>query len=162
VNLLRRLVAWWRGSADPTERREADEIRDVLFAEATFHPAYEPQRAVRTKRWKYIRRFGERELPVLANVDDGPSKELLLRHGWGEREIPREQLYDLAFDPNEADNLAEDPGHAAILADLRARLEAWMRETDDPLLAGHVDPPPGVEINLPGQRSASDPTTRVA
>ena len=57
--------------------------------------------------------------------------------------------------------MAGDPGHATVLEDLRARLEAWMRETDDPLLAGHVDPPPGVEINLPDQRSASDPTTRI-
>ena len=48
-----------------------------------------------------------------------------------------------------------------VHADLRGRLEAWMRETRDPLLAGHVDPPPGVEINLPDQRSATDPTTRV-
>jgi hypothetical protein len=36
-----------------------------------------------------------------------------------------------------------------------------MGETDDPLLAGHVDPPAGVEINLPDQRSASEPTTRI-
>jgi N-sulfoglucosamine sulfohydrolase len=56
---------------------------------------------------------------------------------------------------------AGDPGYAGELADLRARLEGWMRETEDPLLAGHVDPPAGVEINLPGQLSASDPTTVV-
>ena len=48
-----------------------------------------------------------------------------------------------------------------MLADLRARLERWMRETEDPLLAGHVDPPPGVEINLPDQLSASEPTTHI-
>jgi arylsulfatase A-like enzyme len=140
---------------------QAASVREEVFAGSTWHAAYEPQRAIRTARHKYIRRWGDRLKPVLPNVDDGPSKELLLRHGWGEQEIAQEQLYDLAFDPNEAHNLAGDAGHAAILADLRARLEAWMRETDDPLLAGHVDPPPGVEINQPDQRSASDPTTRV-
>jgi arylsulfatase A-like enzyme len=44
----------------PLVRRETTQIRDALFAEMNWHAAYEPQRAVRTKRWKYIRRFGER------------------------------------------------------------------------------------------------------
>jgi arylsulfatase A-like enzyme len=69
-------------------------------------------------------------------------------------------LYDVFFDPNEANNLVDDPEQAAVLADLKGRLDRWMRDTDDPLLAGHVDAPPGVEINLPYQRSASYPTTR--
>jgi N-sulfoglucosamine sulfohydrolase len=142
-------------------REELAEVREEVFAGSTWHAAYEPQRAVRTRRHKYIRRWGERRTPVLANTDDGPSKELLLRAGWGEREIAKEQLYDLLFDPNEANNLIDDAGHAAVLADLRERLARWMAETEDPLLAGHVDPPPGVEINLPDQRSASEPTTRI-
>jgi hypothetical protein len=32
-----------------------------------------------------------------------------------------------------------------------------MRETDDPLLDGDVDPPPGALVNEPDDRSASDP-----
>ena len=36
-----------------------------------------------------------------------------------------------------------------------------MRDTDDPLLAGRVDPPPGVDINLPDQLSATEPTTHI-
>ncbi len=136
-------------------------VREEIFAGSTWHAAYEPQRAIRTERHKYIRRWGERRTPVLANTDDGPSKDLLLAAGWAEREIAKEQLYDVVFDPNEANNLVDDPGYAAVLEDLRARLEQWMRDTDDPLLAGHVDPPPGVEINLPDQRSASEPTIRI-
>ncbi len=135
--------------------------REEVFAGSTWHAAYEPQRAVRTARHKYIRRWGERLTPVLANTDDGPSKDLLLRNGWAERVIPKEQLYDLLFDPNEANNLLEDPAYAGVLADLRGRLEAWMVDTDDPLLAGHVDPPPGVDINLPDQLSASEPTVHI-
>ncbi len=135
--------------------------REEIFAGSTWHAAYEPQRAVRTDRHKYIRRWGERLTPVLANTDDGPSKDLLLRGGWAERVIPKEQLYDLLFDPNEANNLLEDPDYAAVLADLRGRLEAWMHDTEDPLLAGRVDPPKGVEINLPDQLSATEPTIRI-
>jgi N-sulfoglucosamine sulfohydrolase len=58
-------------------------------------------------------------------------------------------------------HILEDPRYSDVLADLRVRLQLWMEETDDPLLAGRVDPPPGVEINLPDQRSASEPTTRI-
>jgi N-sulfoglucosamine sulfohydrolase len=135
--------------------------REEIFAGSTWHAAYEPQRAVRTARHKYIRRWGERLTPVLANTDDGPSKDLLLRNGWAERVIAKEQLYDLVFDPNEANNVLEDPAYAGVLVDLRGRLEGWMRDTDDPLLAGHVDPPPGVDINLPDQLSATEPTIHI-
>jgi N-sulfoglucosamine sulfohydrolase len=98
---------------------------------------------------------------VLPNTDDGPSKDLLLAGGWAEREIAKEQLYDLLFDPNEANNLLADARYGDVLADLRMRLQLWMEETHDPLLVGHVDPPAGVDINLPDQLSASDPTVHI-
>jgi N-sulfoglucosamine sulfohydrolase len=148
---------WLQGkSLLPLVRREADEVNDAIFAELTFHAAYEPQRAIRTQRHKYIRRFGERRTPVLPNVDDGPTKELLLRHGWGDRELPREELHDLVFDPAEAANVADDPAYAEVRAELAARLEAWMRETGDPLLHGDVAPPPGAEVTDPDAISPAD------
>jgi arylsulfatase A-like enzyme len=151
---------WVRGrSLLPLVRREADEVNDAVFAEITFHAAYEPQRAVRTRRYKYIRRFDNgHDGPVLANIDDSPSKDLLVEHGLAERPLPEEELYDLVFDPQEAANLAADPAHAGVLAELRARLARWMEDTDDPLLAGAVEPEEGTEINLPVDRSPADPT----
>jgi arylsulfatase A-like enzyme len=147
----------------PLVRREAEEVNDAIFAEMTYHAAYEPQRAVRTRRFKYIRRFDERHSgPVLPNVDDGPSKDLLLAHGWDARPIPREQLYDLVFDPNEAANVVDDPVYADVAGELRERLERWMHETRDPLLDGPIAPAPGVRVNDPAQRSSSDPTRTVA
>jgi arylsulfatase A-like enzyme len=145
---------WVRGkSLLPLTRRDAGEINDAVFAEITFHAAYEPQRAVRTRRYKYIRRY---ERPVLANIDDSPSKDYLLAHGLAERDAPEEQLYDLVFDPNEADNIVH--AEPEIAAELRARLTAWMEETGDPLLAGPIAPAPGTEYNTADQRSPSDPT----
>ena len=141
---------WLQGrSLLPLVRREAEEVNDAIFAELTFHAAYEPQRAIRTRRYKYIRRFGERTTPVLPNVDDGPAKDLLVAHGWAERELPREELHDLLFDPAEAANAADDPAYAEIRAELSARLDAWMRDTGDPLLDGPVEPPLGAEVTDP-------------
>ena len=65
----------------PLVRDETDRIHDQIFSEVTFHAAYEPTRAVRTERWKYIRRFDEGRHPVLANCDDSASKETLVAFG---------------------------------------------------------------------------------
>jgi arylsulfatase A-like enzyme len=143
----------------PVVRREADEVNDAIFGEITYHAAYEPQRAIRTRRYKYIRRFDNgHEGPVLPNIDDSPSKQELLDHGLAARPVAEEELYDLVFDPNEAANLAGEDAYSGVVAELRERLESWMAETGDPLLSGPVEPPAGTELNLPEQRSASDPT----
>jgi hypothetical protein len=69
-----------------------------------------------------------------------------------------EQLYDLVFDPNEVDHLAADPAHAGTLGALCERLDAWMLETEDPLLDGDVPAPEGAEPNDPDGLSPNDPT----
>jgi arylsulfatase A-like enzyme len=144
----------------PLLRKETEEVNDALYGEITFHAAYEPQRAIRTRRFKYIRRFdATHEGPVLANVDDSPSKDLLVAHGWREQQLAPEQLYDLVFDPQEAANVAGDPAYAQVCEELRGRLEAWMAETGDPLLDGPVEPLPGAAINTPDQLSPDDPTS---
>jgi N-sulfoglucosamine sulfohydrolase len=143
----------------PAVQREVREVNDAVFAELTYHAAYDPQRAIRTRRHKYVRRYGERELTVLPNIDDSPSKDLLLTLGLARRRQPREELYDLAFDSGEAQNLAGDPAYADVLEELRGRLEAWMRTTGDPLLDGAVSPPHGAEVNDPDGVSASEAPT---
>ena len=51
---------WLDGkSLIPLVNGDVDEIHDEIFAEVTYHAAYEPQRAVRTARYKYMRRFDE-------------------------------------------------------------------------------------------------------
>jgi len=153
---------WLQGrSLLPVVRGEVGEVNDEVFAEVTYHAAYEPQRAVRTGRWKYIRRFGDRETPVLPNCDDSPSKDVWLNHGWAERRIDQEQLYDLVFDPGEVRNLAGDPAYSGVLAEMRARLQRWMESTEDPLLLGHVPAPSGAEVNDPNGVSPQEPTLRV-
>lgn len=134
---------WLEGvSLMPLVRGEVDTVREELFAEVNYHSAYRPKRAVRTARWKYIRHFEEPRLCC----DGGPSRDLWLGHGWAERPVAWEGLYDLMFDPNELHNLADDPAHRDVLNELRERLARWMEETNDPLLEGPVPLPPGAVI----------------
>ena len=146
--------AWLQGrSLLPVITGAQAEVDTALFAEVTYHAAYEPQRAIRTQRYKYIRRYGDRTTPVLPNVDDSDSKDVWLAHGWADRPVAPEQLYDLVFDPQERHNLIAQPDAAPLAADLRMRLDAWMQATADPLLAGPVPAPPGVLVNDPAGRS---------
>jgi N-sulfoglucosamine sulfohydrolase len=141
----------------PLVRREVDSVREELFAELTYHAAYDPQRAIRTTRHKLIRHFGDRLEPVLPNVDDSPSKDLLVAAGWGTHPRPREELYDLLMDPGEMRNLAGNPAHDEVHRQLGDRLEAWMRATDDPLIDGPVGVPAGAVVNSPDGISAREP-----
>ncbi len=154
--------AWLQGSSlMPLVRGEVERLHEAIFAETTFHAAYQPHRAARTERWKYIRRFDDYEHPILANCDDSESKDVWVEAGWGDRIVPAEQLYDLVLDPAEGANLATDPAHAAALGEMRGRLQAWMRETADPLLDGPVPPPPGAIVNEQWQVSPDDPPRTV-
>ncbi len=150
---------WLQGtSLMPLLRDGRRKVRDEVYSEVTYHAAYEPQRAVRTRQTKYIRRYDGRKTPVLPNCDDSPSKDLLLAHGWRQRPVPTEELYDLYYDPCEAHNLAGDPEYADMLDEMRDRLDRWMHATDDPLLAGHVRAPHGARANDPDGLSPQEPT----
>jgi N-sulfoglucosamine sulfohydrolase len=116
-------------------------IRDTVIAEVTYHAAYEPQRTIRTGRYRYTRRFSDRGRPVLPNTDDSCSKDLWVRHGWASRRVDAESLWDEIFDPHEQHNLASEANHQPVLAELRARLLETMRDTRDPLLDGDVPAP---------------------
>ncbi len=142
------------GTLDPDA---PDALHEATFSEVTYHAAYEPKRSIRTPRWRYVRRFDlEHATPVLPNCDPSLSKDLLLARGWADREEPREALYDLTFDPNEACNVAADPANADVLAELRDRLDRWMRETHDPLRAGPVLAPAGSAVNPRAGRHPND------
>ena len=141
----------------PLLRGDTEEVRDSIFAEITYHAAYEPVRCIRTGRYKYIRRFQEdRTTPVPSNIDDCPSKDLWIEAGYLSEPVTHEELYDLLRDPLETRNLSEDPRYQEVREDLRFRLETWMRETQDPLLAGPVPLPPGAFANKQSCLSPSE------
>jgi arylsulfatase A-like enzyme len=118
--------------------------REEVFAEVNWHGFPEPMRSVRTSRYKYIRRYLVR--PGSDNCDASVSRSLLCQHGWAERSRPSESLFDLMFDPQEANNVAGDPALAEVLANMRARLARWMHETNDPVLTGLIEPRSGMIV----------------
>lgn len=141
----------------PVVKGTATSTREEIFAEVNFHAAMEPQRCIRTKRWKYIRRDDARQSPVFPNCDDSPSKSFLMANGWRDRPEPAEALYDLYFDPTETNNLVNDTRFHSTLADLKRRLQDWMVETNDPLLEGELSVPETAQLNDPNAISPGEP-----
>ncbi|MFP3959908.1 MAG: sulfatase [Spirochaetaceae bacterium] len=131
---------WYQGSSllqllDGRARR----LHSHLFAESTTHVADEPMRALRSERYKYIRRFAETPAREPANCDDSPSKEAYERAGWFRMPVEREELYDLLFDPLECCNLIETPALQTTADELRAELRDRMQRTADPLAGSWPD-----------------------
>src|SRR5699024_7993395 len=114
--------------------------RDRLYAEKTYHDHYDPTRAVRTTRHKYIRSFEERpRLMIPGDVLAGQTARGFGSDHWRHR--PADELYDLARDPMERDNLADHPDFARLRAELAADLQHWQERTRDPVLTGAVPDP---------------------
>lgn len=152
---------WLTGqSLLPLARGEAKDVNDAVFGEVTYHAAYEPQRAIRTKRWSFIERFDGRTRRVLPNIDPGSTRNYLLANGWHDVAVAELQLYDTLLDPQQLRNLADNPTCGETLMDLRSRLHQWMAETNDPLLDGPVPLPPGGFTNSVDGLSPDDALIR--
>lgn len=148
---------WLQGkSIIPLIEDSKEKIRDKIYAEVNYHTAYEPMRAVRTDRWKYIKRFRNRTKPFLSNIDDSLSKGVLLKNDWNESYLPQEELYDLMLDPNEMNNLANNPSKKEVLEKMRNELKSWMKKTGDPLKRDEIPKPKEAVVNKDEDQSADD------
>lgn len=114
--------------------------REQVFAEMTWHDRYNPMRAVRTERYKYIRNCWHLPAVTLPNDVFASEAGREVREEYYLSRRPYEELYDLRSDPDERENLAGDDAYEHVRAELEGRLVAWMRRTDDPLLDGPVPP----------------------
>ncbi len=152
--------AWLEGhTLVPLLEGRTEAVREAVFAEINYHAAHEPMRCVRTERYKLIRRYGDRALPVICNIDGSPSKTFVLEAGGLRSPLPREELFDLWLDPVERDNRVDDPAMREVYANLAARLETWMRQTADPLRHGgaRVAKPAGARIHRQDCEDVSRP-----
>jgi arylsulfatase A-like enzyme len=127
----------------PIFRDPRSKVRELIFAERNWHDYASHGRAARSDRFKYIRN-DDAESPLTPPADAVRSPTFLaIRRLRDEGKLtpaqrscfvhprPVEELYDLEADPHELVNLAEEPGHAGILGDLRKAMSDWTRETVD-------------------------------
>ncbi|RCS60071.1 sulfatase family protein [Microbacterium sp. JB110] len=125
------------GSGSDSGGRQNDR---ALFLEKTHHDRYDPIRAVRTARAKYIRNYVDG--PRLPLPDDLERSQT--RRGMGDAHLawrPPEELYLLGDDPTERRNAIDDSRHAETREHMRALLDEHMRATADPVATGVVPAP---------------------
>lgn len=140
--------SWLQGkSMLPIFEGNTEKIRDKLFSEVTFHAAYEPMRCIRTERYKLIRFYDNHHRVIPSNIDDGLSKDFLIKSGYLDKNRQREMLFDLYLDPVERENLIEDGRYNEIYNALSKQLDEWMEETKDPILSGRVPKPKNAVVN---------------
>ncbi|CAM4035759.1 MULTISPECIES: sulfatase-like hydrolase/transferase [Pseudoalteromonas] len=101
-------------------------------------------RAVRNKRFKYIRNYRPEQgyyLPVAYREKIPTMQELLRLKGenkltaeqslWFREKKDPEELFDLANDPHEINNIIDDPKYAKVVGELRAEMDRWLVDIND-------------------------------
>jgi arylsulfatase A-like enzyme len=111
--------------------------RSEIFAEKTYHTDYDPLRCVRTEKFKCIINFDLNEAyDSPTDIKKGAIYRTGIEHFCETRRMF--ELYDLTEDRWELNNVSGAEQYARVEEELRGRILAWMRETQDPLLRGPV------------------------
>src|SRR5262245_2073408 len=130
----------------PILDRPAQQGWDEIYQSHSFHEVtmYYPMRAIRTRKYHYILNLAHPlPYPFASDLFDSPTWQSVLKRKdtqYGSRTVeaylhrPREELYDVAADPEEVVNLAGNAEYAKVLAELREKVAAWQKKTDDPWL----------------------------
>lgn len=117
---------------------------DEVYASHTFHEItmYYPMRVIRTRDFKLIMNLAsELTYPSALDLIKSPTWISATQSGgkmFGARTVeaylhrPRFELYDLGRDPNEVVNLADQPQHRKLQAELIEKLKAFQTATKDP------------------------------
>lgn len=114
-----------------------------------------PSRALRTDRWLLILNLEPDRWPAgvpegsshqridrFSDCDNGPTKSAIMETGKSHEtrlyydlsfsKRPAIELYDCAKDPDQINNLAQNPYYADTLEQLRTQLEHYLVATEDP------------------------------
>lgn len=117
--------------------------REYVYAEKNWHDFEDHARAVRNKRYKYIRNYYY-DLPLTPSADAvrSPTYSEMKRLGREKELLPhqlacfvaprdKEELYDCQADPFELNNVASDPRYASVVLAMRAALKSWETTNED-------------------------------
>ena len=119
--------------------------RRFLVGEFHYHGAspFFPRRAVRGDRFKLIHNPLAGKSKPNFRVDGDPIADAALSKKYKDTDAgkafrrymdpPQWEFYDLQNDPVEFFNLVDDPAYVEKVEELKQALQAWQRETDDPL-----------------------------
>lgn len=134
-----------------------EERRDRVFLGLEAHPmtgpfeswlGYMSGRAIRTSRFLYIRNYSRADETGWKPVRSGPIVGIMRSQMATDDEMkrnyrlcfglrPEEELYEIASDPHQVNNLAHHPEFAAQKRQLSESLNQYMRATDDPRAVGN-------------------------
>ncbi len=117
------------------------EPRKEIFTELTYHDYYDPRRAIRTETHKLIVNFTTAPAFMDPSQCWRPPSDVVVPANRAVAYHPHVELFDLAKDPWEQNDVAEEPQYAPVRADLLQRLHRHLVETRDPILLGAVTPP---------------------
>lgn len=122
----------------------SDKRKYIRAAADRFDAQYDTNRAIRDKRYKYIRYYQPEKsmfLPVAYREQMAIMRELhrLQESGeiteiqaqWFRPTKPKEELFDTSTDPHEIKDLAQDPAYKEILAELSAECDRWVNSFED-------------------------------
>ena len=137
------------------------EPRDAVFAARDrVDESYDMIRSVRTKNCLYIRNYYPNEpypiwVPYLNRMPiykemlrlDAEGKLTGPQKAWMSYNRPPEEIYNIATDPYQINNLVNDPSMKLTLLDMRELLDKWTLETGD---LGHMNEPELIEQMWPG------------
>ena len=115
--------------------------RREIFTELTYHDYYDPRRAIRTETHKLIVNFTTAPAFMDPSQCWRPLSETKVPANHAVAYHPHVELYDLAKDPWEQNDVADRPEYAAVRRQLLKRLRQHLIDTQDPILQGAVTSP---------------------
>jgi len=139
-----KIPAYMHGKAFLGIQKANEERTEVFAGRDRMDDKYDLQRAVRNKRYKYIRNYWPDtaynpfldfmyQAPIMKKIDSLYKQRKLnkIQAAWMQANKPKEELYDIVNDPFELTNLATLPAYKGVVQQMRKQLQQWQEKYGD-------------------------------